>query len=290
MKSKDSGKLIKAANNPIQKREGSGRRFEDKTGEIRIMSCGQTAEIIAYRYDNDIDIQFEDGAIVTNANYTSFEKGYIQHPDPEKCFWKQQNDKYAEERVGKPRIMNNGMEATIIAYRGEYNIDVQYEDGYIARGVRYQSFKKGEISHPTVKTPRKQRVTEEELKGTTNKMSNGMMATIVAARSVKDIDVQFEDGQITYNATHSAFKKGNVCHPSKKQGRVGDENIMNNGMKCKIIAYRSSRDVDIEFEDGTIVTNKDFHAFQKGNIRNPNVPRKYKTKKKLTEGGCCSGN
>ena len=283
MKSKDSGKLIKAAHNPIQKREGTGRRFEDKTGEIRMMSCGQTAEIIAYRYDNDIDIQFEDGTIVANATYTSFEQGYIKHPDPDKCFWKQQNDKYEEDRVGKPRMMNNGMEAMIIAYRGVYDVDVQYEDGYIAKGVGYQSFIKGETSHPTVKTSRKQRVTEEDLKGKENKMSNDMMAKIIAARSVKDIDVQFEDGQITYNATYSTFKKGNVCHPSKKRGRVGLENIMNNGMSCKIIAYRGADDIDVQFADGTIVEHRGYIAFQKKTIRNPNVKGHQNRKKKSTK-------
>ena len=45
---------------------------------------------------------------------------------------------------------------------------------------------------------------------------------------------------------------------------------MNNGMIATIIAYRNSRDIDIEFEDGTICQNKNYRTFKNGSIRNPN--------------------
>lgn len=52
--------------------------------------------------------------------------------------------------------------------------------------------------------------------------------------------------------------------------RVGEENIANNGMKMKIVAYRSAKDVDVQFEDGTIVCNKRYDNFKQGIIKNPN--------------------
>lgn len=279
MKNENCGKLIQAANNLLKKRESSGRRYKDYTGEVRIMSNGMQATIIAYRYDSDIDVEFEDGTIVTNKSYTSFRQGYIKHPDPDKCFWKQQNDAHAAKHIGEEKIMNNGMRAKIIDYKGRYDVDIEFEDGEIIRGICYSSWVKGESTHPTVKTPRAPRKPIEELIGQTNTMSNGMQGTIVDARCASDIDVKFEDGEITYHSTYGAFKKGNVCHPSKKGNRLGEENTMNNGMKCKIIVYRSSRDIDVEFEDGTIAEHKAYVSFQKGIIRNPNVISRRKRKK-----------
>jgi len=57
---------------------------------------------------------------------------------------------------------------------------------------------------------------------------------------------------------------------AKKIDRTGEVRKMNNGMTAKIVAYRSSRDIDIQFEDGTIVYNKTYGSFKKGLIANPN--------------------
>lgn len=56
--------------------------------------------------------------------------------------------------------------------------------------------------------------------------------------------------------------------------RVGKESIASNGLKMKIISYRSAQDIDIKFEDGTIVKNKRYQDFQKGTIKNPSVKNK----------------
>ena len=44
---------------------------------------------------------------------------------------------------------------------------------------------------------------------------------------------------------------------------------MKNGMNATCIAYRGSGDIDVQFEDGTIVRNKDKSKFLKGNIGYP---------------------
>ena len=38
--------------------------------------------------------------------------------------------------------------------------------------------------------------------------------------------------------------------------RVGETNRALNGMMMTIIAYRNSKDIDIQFEDGTIIKKK----------------------------------
>lgn len=280
MKNKESGKLIKAAIDPMSRKEGYGPLFRDKTGEVRMMCCGLTATIIAYRSSEDLDVQFEDGNIVTNKTYMSFSQGYIKHPDDEISGFNRYKQSFKNERIGETKIMNNGMRATIINYDGRYNVDIQYEDGVIIKGICYSSWVKGETKHPAVKTPHKPRVSEEDLKGKTNVMSNGMRATIIAAKNVKDIDIQFEDGNIVEHATYSAFKSGHICHPDKKGNRLGEIRMMSNGMECTIIAYRSSRDIDVKFEDGTEVFNRSYISFQKGSIRNPNVVNKKENRKK----------
>lgn len=277
MRNKDSGQLIKAStSSPRPNPSGHGRFVNDRTGEVRMMSCGQTATIIVYRSNLDIDVQFEDGAVVTNKQYESFKLGYIKHPNHEiSGIYKRRND-LREKRIGKSKVMNNGMHSTIIGYRNIFDIDIQYEDGVIIKGICYSSWVKGEIKHPTIKSLSQQKVSEEDLKGQINTMSNGMQATIIAARSIKDVDVQFEDGNIVEHAAYSSFKSGHICHPDKKGNRLGETRMMNCGMECTIIAYEDRRHICVKFKDGTRVVNKTYHSFQNGLIRNPSVKRTYK--------------
>lgn len=60
-----------------------------------------------------------------------------------------------------------------------------------------------------------------------------------------------------------------------KKNRVGKETTTFDGQKMKIIRYGSSTDIDVQFEDGTIVENKSYISFKKGLSENPNV---YATK------------
>ena len=39
---------------------------------------------------------------------------------------------------------------------------------------------------------------------------------------------------------------------SNKKDKINEVNLMKNGMKAKIIAYRKYEDIDVEFEDGYI--------------------------------------
>ena len=52
------------------------------------------------------------------------------------------------------------------------------------------------------------------------------------------------------------------------KNRVGEENINNQGEKMTIIAYRGAKDIDVQFEDGIIVYNRDYANFKKGKIKN----------------------
>lgn len=51
--------------------------------------------------------------------------------------------------------------------------------------------------------------------------------------------------------------------------RVGETNVAKNGLKMKIIAYRNHTDIDVQFEDGTIVKGKTYTSFKRGMIKLP---------------------
>ena len=163
-----------------------------------------------------------------------------------------------EFRLGQVGVNNQGLKMTIIAYRKAIDLDVQFEDGTIVEHKQYDKFLKGAIAYPM-----------EDRMGETKKNNQGLKMTIIAYRGCNDIDVQFEDGTIVENRTYEHFLKGVIAYPSEK--RIGETNINNQGLKMTIIKYRGSKDIDVQFEDGTIVEHKQYDGFLKGKIANPNV-------------------
>lgn len=56
---------------------------------------------------------------------------------------------------------------------------------------------------------------------------------------------------------------------SKAKERIGKSNINNQGLKMTIIKYSNCDDIDVIFEDGTRVCNKQYANFKKGGIEHP---------------------
>ena len=57
------------------------------------------------------------------------------------------------------------------------------------------------------------------------------------------------------------------------EDRLGEERLMNCGLKAKIIRYRDHQDIDVEFEDGFISYNKTYRNFTLGRIGNKNIKK-----------------
>lgn len=121
-------------------------KFTDRTGEKRMMNCGMEAEIITYHGRQDLDIRFSDGVERCNMRYDKFLLGNIQHPN--QCVDRQS---LLLNRLHKKRILNNGLEAEIIAYHNEHNIDVRFKDGSFCYNKHYKHFVSGDIGHPTLR-------------------------------------------------------------------------------------------------------------------------------------------
>lgn len=239
--------------------------FNNRTGETRIMNCGMQATIINYKNSHDISIKFEDGTILEHKYYGDFKNGKIENPKLKKDY---------QNRVGTKKIMNCGYVATLVAYRKNTDVDVQFEDGTLVQNRLYQDFLRGEIIHPKLK------VDVDKIIGTKKTMHCGIDATIVAYRGTNDIDVLFDDGILVTNCSYSAFKGQRIQHPKNKitldntsLGRhvIGETRMMSCGSKATIIAYRTSKDLDVQFEDGEIIYNKSYSNFKNGKIEHPYI-------------------
>lgn len=178
-----------------------------------------------------------------------------------------------QERLGKTGISKYGFPMKIIEYRNAEDIDVDI-DGVIVQHKKYKHFKSGNIT----KTNNDLQFTRI---GETMTNSDGCIGTIIAYRLTNDIDIQFNDGTILKHKNYYSFKKGLYKNPNYKKSepvkvvktkpsKVGETIIANNGQKMTIISYRSYKDIDVQFEDGTIITNRRYQHFKNGEINNPN--------------------
>lgn len=377
--------------------------IKNRVLETNIANNGQVMTIIEYRKNDDIDIQFEDGTIVKNRSYDNFKKGEIKFPN-------------IKNRIGETNIASNEQTMTIIDYRNNQDIDIQFEDGTIVKNKTYNSFKLENIKNPNCvisgisynelfcleqlkqfeflkaeigelnfpKLSKKEldlynpklkigieydggaynknkkyhtiekdiekdllceqagitlyrirepqlpkynsssikyylednrqgsqnlidtislivkdinsrfntnfkynyKVEKFELRKKQNKISqkrigrrieeinkatNGQIMTIIKYRNTSDIDIQFEDGTIVKHKSYSNFKLGLIKNPNFYiQNRIGETNIANNRQVMTIVKYRGCNDIDVQFEDNTIVKHKSYQSFLKGKIKNPN--------------------
>ena len=77
-----------------------------------------------------------------------------------------------------------------------------------------------------------------------------------------DIDINRDMSQIQ---AFLGLKRKNT-----RNSRIGEVSISNNGESMKIVEYFSGVNITVQFEDGTVVVNKTYANFKKGNILNPN--------------------
>ena len=238
----------------------------DRVGETRVMKCGMKATIIRYGGYNDIDVRFEDGKVVVHKAYRAFERGEIANPNIRA---------FVKDCLGETRMMNCGMKATIIRYGGCNDIDIRFEDGKVVVHKKYDQFKKGEIANPNVNSFAEARLGEIRM------MNCGMKATIIRYGKHTDIDIRFEDGIEAVHKTYNSFKKGNIAHQKTNvsaEARLGETRMMNCGMKATIIRYGNNTDIDVCFEDGTIVEHKTYNSFKKSGIAHRSLNLNYGSK------------
>lgn len=174
-------------------------------------------------------------------------------------------------RIGEMCTATNGMKMTIIAYRRASDIDVQFEDGEVRKNATFQQFRNGHIKHPSEKARILNRI------GETTVANNKQLMMIVEYKNANDIIVEFNDELHTrVKTTYKSFCKGNVKNPNFHKGETA---IASNGMNITIKEYHNSKNVDVEFDDGTIVKRKTYQQFKSGQIRHPKEEKRLQNLK-----------
>ena len=181
------------------------------------------------------------------------------------------NQELADKRLGERAIMKNGQQATIIAYRGAADIDIQFDDGTVVERRAYNEFKRRNIRNPQYNPPNPVAVKRI---GETRTMSNGQKATIVQYRTSTDIEILFEDGCLREHVRYPHFQSGKINPVDNaviQQSRVGEERMMNCGFKCRIIKYTKAHDITVQFDDGIVLYGKHYTDFCNGAIVHPGI-------------------
>ena len=73
-----------------------------------------------------------------------------------------------------------------------------------------------------------------------------------------------------YILTYKTLKTRLRGKRMSKINRIGETNIANNGQTMTIIEYRGFHDIDVQFEDGTVVKNTAYDKYKKVQIKNHN--------------------
>lgn len=167
----------------------------NKIGEVGYSTKGQKMTIIGWNTSKDITVQFEDGTIVEHKTYIDFKSGKIKNPNYFKSI-----------HLGETLIAKNGQKMTIIEYKGCSDITVQFEDGTIVKHVKYGMFKSRDVKNPNYGY-------DKMHIGKTSMSVLGIKMTIVGYRNCRDIDVQYQDGNISEHKYCYNFNKGVVSHP-----------------------------------------------------------------------------
>lgn len=260
---------------------------DKRLGETRMQNCGMTATIIDYTNTNDITVEFSDNTVLSNKRYYAFVNGSIEHPDKNRYTRITKSD-----RTGETRMMNCGLEATIIAYENARNITVKFPDGTELKNKCYTEFKKGEILHPNTKKRYKTTNREKsERIGNTHTQNCGIEATIIAYENSSNITVRFPDGTEVTNKSYAEFKNGTIIHPNMdkyeqirdihRKKHIGETRMMKCGLEATITEYITSYDITVKFSDNTEVKHKSYSSFKKGGIGHPTIKTPKNTKANL---------
>lgn len=226
----------------------------DRVGERKLMICGEWAEITAYRNSKDIDLRFDSGEVRTHMSYWQFRSGRISKIP---CC------DTGKLHIGEHRMMRSGIGCTVTAWRSVQDIDVSFDDGSVKEHVSYSNFKKGGIIGPN------QSVVKYS-EGYKKRSNNGLMMEVVERLPKNRLLVRFENGEEKVT-TITSFADGSVASDKARKEEIYRKTVANfQGLTMRIKEYRGTKDVDVVFDDGTVIKHRTFDMFNRGKVRNPN--------------------
>lgn len=119
-------------------------KADERIGTESISRDGKKAEVVSYTTCENFLVRFSDGKEIRLKNWKQFIEGKFNY---ETYFKLSRN---SDERTGERKIMNNGLAATVIEYRGSHDLAIEFEDGEKRTGVSWRDFCAGNVAHPTI--------------------------------------------------------------------------------------------------------------------------------------------
>lgn len=186
----------------------------------------------------------------------------------------------AAEFFGLKVMQLIGEYAILTVYHSAKNIDVQFQDGTVRKGVTLSSFRKGKVKKVPPKHAKKVETADRVGKKAVQYYRDGEMeAECTAYRTACDIDVKFANNLIKEHVRWNHFVRGQISpkdrvfngrhwiDPRDPKKRVGCSFVQRtSGIKAVCTAYRGANDIDIRFEDGVERHHKTWYNFAKGRI------------------------
>ena len=271
----------------------SNKLSKERIGMTHLASNGQMMTIIAYRGINDIDIKFEDGTIVTNKRYYNFLKGGIENPNVSINASTSLNEfviyyylnPFGFIRGKSGTLSNLGLDNyEIDLFHPQRKIGIEYDGQHwhqdVARDICKNNLcKENGILLYRIREPKLPSLKNSCLIYTLNSTQHFNKSFENALRNLcKDLNI---DVDINFQRDHIDIM--NQYYNLSDISRIGETNVANNGLKMKIVAYRNSRSIDVEFENGTIVNDVRYNSFLKGAILCPGTKKKPRVKDRTGE-------
>lgn len=185
----------------VRKRVGLARFHQGRVhspkyfiGKKRKNRRGEEITLVRLYNWNNVTVAFPDGSIRKRVNYLNFLTGRVLHPE----------DSLRSDCIGELRPNSVGEWMRIIDYRNLWDLDVQFTDGTVRKGIDYYQFETGHV-FKVHKAAKCYRVGESSI------ARNGETMIITAYRNSQDLDVQFPDGTIRKGVTYHNFQIGAVC-------------------------------------------------------------------------------
>ena len=112
-------------------------------------------------------------------------------------------------------------------------------------------------------------------------MKDGYWATCISYVSSGKFVIEFSDGFTTIGRKWQDFIEGRLVLAHFRHLLMSKVITAKNGQNMRIVAYHSYNNIDVAFDDGTIVTNQRVGHFLKGCIVHPT--NKIKTQTSINE-------
>lgn len=149
-------------------------------------------------------------------------------------------NKNIKTRTGEENINNQGLKMWIREYRKTYDIDVEFEDGFISYNKSYSAFQNGGVENKNFKKYKPKSIGLIDRTGEVNYNHFGSKMIIINYVNANDITAEFEDGY-KINCAYGDFKKRKIINPYDRMvygvGYIGEGKYKASEDNVKTLVY-----------------------------------------------------